>query len=113
MTTAADRARHIRQSITNIQYGLGGLDVDTAQSLGLQWSGFIYELLVISEASRHLPDEWKAEFGPDINWRQMADLGNRLRHGYHRNNTTILWAIFQNDLPKLEAAIDRMLAARG
>ena len=87
------------------------MPLDVARASGLTWSGFLYELLIISEASRHLPDAWKSQFGPTIDWRQIADLGNRLRHGYHRNEATILWSIYLNDLDPLEAAIDRMLAA--
>lgn len=36
-------------------------------------------LEVVSEASRHLPDDLK-ERHPEVPWRRVADLGNWLRH---------------------------------
>jgi len=36
---------------------------------------------VISEASRRLPEAWKARH-PHIRWRNVADIGNVLRHEY-------------------------------
>ena len=69
-------------------------------------------LEILSEASRSVPDEWKAEFGPKIPWRSIADLGNALRHAYHRTDTRLLWSVYEDDLGPLEAAIDAMLEPR-
>jgi uncharacterized protein with HEPN domain len=76
-------------------------------------AGFRYELLIITEAARHIPAPWKDQFGPQINWRRLEDLGNRLRHAYHDANIGILWSIYENDLDPLEAAIDAMRSANG
>ena len=38
---------------------------------------------IISEASRFIPEDMKAK-EKDIAWQRMADLGNWLRHAYHR-----------------------------
>jgi uncharacterized protein with HEPN domain len=67
-------------------------------------------LEIISEASRHIPDDWKAQFGPDVPWREVATLGNVLRHIYQRVELTSLWRIYSKDLATLEAAVDAMLA---
>jgi len=108
--TRADRLNHIKLAIATIRDGLTGTELDALAAHPLLSAGFRYELLVISEASRSLPEAWKQEFGPDIAWRRLEDLGNRLRHGYHDVNNTLLWSIYENDLDPLEAAIDRMLA---
>ena len=68
-------------------------------------------LEILSEASRHVPEQWKASHGPTIPWRKVADLGNHIRHAYHRLDAEILWSIYEHDLGGLEVAIDRMLAA--
>ncbi len=65
----------------------------------------------VSEASRHLPTEWKERYGADLNWRAIADLGNKLRHVYRDVDLNILWSIYTDDLDPLEAAIDAMIAA--
>lgn len=113
-TDAVARLRHIKASIAVIKLGLAGQSLDSLLQIDkLRWSGFERQLEIISEASRNIPPEWKAEFGPHLDWQGMASLGNLLRHSYHHSNATVLWSIYLNDLDPLEAAIDRMLAAHG
>ncbi|HEY3679431.1 MAG TPA: HepT-like ribonuclease domain-containing protein [Bradyrhizobium sp.] len=38
-----------------------------------------------------------------INWRRLADLGNWLRHAYHRTDAGLLWVMIQDDLEPLHA----------
>jgi len=60
---------------------------------------------IMSEASRYIPKDLKdAEQG--IAWQKLADLGNRLRHAYHRIDPDILWNIVENDLEPLKAFIE-------
>lgn len=68
----------------------------------------IYNLAVICEASRHLPDEIKSR-EEGIPWRSVADMGNWLRHGYDALDDDILWDTVSRDLPPLKAAVDRLL----
>jgi uncharacterized protein with HEPN domain len=56
---------------------------------------------IISEASRHLPDELKARH-PAIPWRKVAGIGNVLRHEYSRVGPEVLWAVAHDDLPDLD-----------
>jgi uncharacterized protein with HEPN domain len=106
-----ERARHIKVSIEVIRGGLKGKSLDEVAGDRMLWGGYERQLMVISEASRHLPDVWKTAYGAEIDWRQIADAGNALRHAYHRMNVATLWSIYENDLDPLEAAVDAMLAA--
>ena len=63
---------------------------------------------IISEASRFIPEESKAS-EKDIPWQRMADLGNWLRHAYHRVDPDILWNIVENDLDALKRSVERMV----
>jgi uncharacterized protein with HEPN domain len=45
---------------------------------------------VISEASRHIPDEIKGR-RPDIPWRDVATIGNVFRHNYHTVAARTVW----------------------
>ncbi len=47
-------------------------------------------LEIISEASRHLPDDLRAT-EPDVDWAQIRAIGNLLRHEYHRTSDKIIW----------------------
>ena len=61
---------------------------------------------IISEASRHLPDDLKDRH-PEIPWRKVAGIGNVLRHGYNHAAPDILWKLANEDL----ASLDRVCRA--
>lgn len=69
-------------------------------------------LEIISEASRHIPEDWKAADAPEIPWRSIADLGNHIRHAYHKLDAEILWNVYEDSLGELEAAVDAILIKR-
>ena len=64
---------------------------------------------IISEASRHLPDDLKARH-PQIPWPKVAGIGNILRHGYERIAPDVLWRLARDDLPPLERTCRNELA---
>jgi uncharacterized protein with HEPN domain len=64
---------------------------------------------IISEASRHLPEELKARH-PYPRWRQVAGIGNVLRHEYHRVEDQIVWSVIQDELPRLRVHLEAMSA---
>jgi uncharacterized protein with HEPN domain len=59
---------------------------------------------VISEATRHLPLAWKSDF-PAIPWREIAAIGNLLRHEYYRVDDLLMWKIATQSLPELRPVI--------
>ena len=65
---------------------------------------------IISEASRHLPNELK-ERNTEIPWRKVAGIGNVIRHNYQRIAPDVLWKLASDDLPILERVCREELAA--
>ena len=106
--TLADRLRHVLDAITDINQILekkSRAEFDGDRLLRLATERL---LEIISEASRHIPEEVKAQ-QPAIPWRRVADFGNRLRHAYHRVDPDILWRIAKNDLAPLQAFAERVI----
>lgn len=66
------------------------------------------ELEIVSEASRHIPADLKDRY-PAIAWRQVADLGNVLRHVYDHVAPRLIRTIIRDHLPILDAAVREML----
>ncbi len=64
---------------------------------------------IVSEASRHLPDDLKQRHA-SIPWRQVAGIGNVLRHAYEHVAADILWKLAKEDLVPLEDVCRRELA---
>jgi uncharacterized protein with HEPN domain len=63
---------------------------------------------IISEASRHVPEELKLQY-PHIYWREIAGIGNLLRHEYGRIDDRIMWRVVQKYLPELKVVVLGML----
>jgi uncharacterized protein with HEPN domain len=66
-----------------------------------------YAIQTISEAVRHIPDGWLADF-PTEPWGQIKGIGNR--HEYYRIDDAILWEIMVTDVHALKTALEEMLA---
>lgn len=60
---------------------------------------------IISEASRHIPDHLKA-LAPGIPWRQIADIGNVLRHAYDGIDDRAIWNTARTQLKPLRRAVE-------
>ena len=62
-----------------------------------------YALMIISEAAIRLGDA-AAALRPDIPWREIRGLGNRLRHEYDTIDLARIWLMIERDLPSLKVA---------
>jgi uncharacterized protein with HEPN domain len=96
--------RHMSAAIEQIERFTAGLDLPafTADDRTLRAVERCVE--IISEASRDLPDDAKAEH-PEINWRAMADAGNLYRHGYEFVDSQRLWETVLRDIGPLKSAL--------
>jgi uncharacterized protein with HEPN domain len=105
-----ERAEHVRQAIIDIRDLLHGVTIQDVLIDRLRRAAFERFLEIISEASRHIPQEWREEDGPTIPWRDIANLGNVIRHAYMHVELSILWNIYRKDIDGLDGAIERMIA---
>ena len=67
-----------------------------------------YAIQTISEAVRHLPDDWLADY-PTEPWGQIKAIGNRIRHEYFRLDDAILWEVMTTDTHALKTVLEAML----
>lgn len=67
-----------------------------------------YALLRISEAAHRLGDA-AAELCPDVAWRDIRGLGNRLRHAYDSIDIGLIWIMIEKDLPPLKNSVQATL----
>lgn len=68
-----------------------------------------YAIQTISEAVRHIPDDWLADY-PTEPWAQIKGIGNRIRHEYFRLDDAILWQVIATDTQALKTVMEAMLA---
>jgi uncharacterized protein with HEPN domain len=71
---------------------------------------FIRSLEIIGEATKRLPAEFRAQY-PDVEWRAMAGMRDRLIHDYLGVDYEIVWDVVQNHIPRLRRKIYSILEA--
>jgi uncharacterized protein with HEPN domain len=103
------RLADIVEAIDHVRSVLSGLSLDDFEA---DWQKrWLVErgIEIVSEASRHLPDELKTRHS-SIPWRKVAGIGNVIRHDYERIAPDVLWKLTQDDLPVLESVCRTELA---
>jgi uncharacterized protein with HEPN domain len=92
------------EAVGRIRTYVADIDFEGYAASPLVRDGVERNLERLSEASRHLPDDWKAR-RPEIPWREIAGIGNILRHAYDRIDDRVVWNVVSLHLDALEAAL--------
>jgi uncharacterized protein with HEPN domain len=66
------------------------------------------KLEVIGQAVKNLSEPTKLR-RPEIPWKQIAGMRDKVIHGYFGVNLEIVWAVVERELPKLKMAITDLL----
>jgi uncharacterized protein with HEPN domain len=102
--------RHdILETIVSVRATIGDMSLE---AYGASWAtrrAAERAIEIISEASRHLPEPLRAS-EPDVPWREIASIGNVLRHAYHRVDDEVIYVIVTRQLGPLEAAVRKLLS---
>jgi uncharacterized protein with HEPN domain len=91
---------------------------DTASYCGSDREGFfndrmrqdatLRKLEVIGQAVKNLSESTKSR-QPDIPWKQIAGMRDKVIHDYFGVNLEIVWAVVQKELPRLSVGTAALL----
>ena len=107
--TVPDRLEHILQAIDAVLAYWKGKKRTDFDADELRRAATERHLEIISEASRHIPAKDKADH-PQIPWKDIAGIGNVLRHRYDTVSDDRIWEIVTLDLRALGTAVKKMIA---
>lgn len=99
----------ILRAIDLIDEFVVGMDFETFSRDEKTKSAVVMQLHVIGEAAKHVPDDLRRKY-PDVPWKQLAGMRDRLSHGYFEVDYTIVWKVVESNLPELRPAIQTVLA---
>ena len=102
------RVRHIldaAREAVSFSNGRCRADLDTDRKLNLS---LVRLLEIIGEAARGLSQEFRQEH-PDLPWKSMVGIRDRLIHGYFDINLDVVWETITEDLPPLIAQLKKIV----
>lgn len=99
----------ILQAIESIESFVAGMDFETFCADDKTASAVIRKLEVIGEAVKQLPEESRQRY-PDIPWRQIAGMRDKLIHFYFGVDPHLVWQTVKLRLPALKATVRELLA---
>lgn len=72
----------------------------------------VRNLEIIGEAAKNVSDELRSN-RPDIPWRRLAGMRDKLIHEYFGVNLTIVWQVVEQEIPKLGVLLGEILEGLG
>lgn len=103
-----DFVRHILVETTYLLRASEGVAADTFLADETLRRAFVRSLEIIGEATKNLPESFRAAH-PQIEWRPMARMRDRLIHGYFGVDYELVWDVVQEKIPDLHRELHRIL----
>lgn len=107
----ADFLRHIRSAAQEaLDFAAGISERDFEEDVKTQ-RAVVMNLIIVGEAAARLIEK-HPEFvkdHPEIDWRAMRGMRNRMTHGYFEIDPATVWMTLSKSIPSLLADIDRLL----
>jgi uncharacterized protein with HEPN domain len=91
----------ILESIEKIEKYTEGISFDDFVLNSMAIDAVIRNIEIIGEASKNVPDLVKGKH-PEIPWKKMAGIRNRIVHEYFGVDINIIWFIVSNELSQLK-----------
>lgn len=110
--SAADCLRHILEELEYLAEATAGLRRAAFLEDETRKRAFVRSIEVIGEAAKSLPAAWRAAH-PEVDWRAMAGMRDRLIHGYFGVDYEIVWDVAAKRAPALRRQIRELLSRAG
>jgi uncharacterized protein with HEPN domain len=104
----ADYLGHMRQAVADACSFIEGLHKDDFLADKRTQQAVIMNLVIIGEAAAKVMDGYPefVEAHPEVPWRNMRGMRNRIAHGYFDIDLEIVWETVVSALPDLQKRLN-------
>jgi len=106
--SALEYLRHILDETKYIMNQTESLSQDEFIQNETLKRAFVRSIEIIGEATKKIPDDFKQKC-PNIEWRAMAGMRDRLIHDYLGIDYDIVWDVIINKIPMLQQEVEQIL----
>jgi len=103
------RLKHMLDSIEAILSFVKNKNRSNLDTDRLLASGIIREFEILGEAAGQVSEQTRSKF-PDLPWKQLVGMRNRLIHAYFDVDHNIVWKTIHESLPPLQNQLKKVIA---
>ncbi|MCD6228810.1 MAG: DUF86 domain-containing protein [Candidatus Omnitrophica bacterium] len=85
-----------------------GMNFKDFRENDMVYSAVIRKFEIIGEAAKNLPEEIKQKY-PEIPWKSMAGMRDRLIHFYFGVKYELVWETIKREIPKIKPLIEKII----
>ena len=98
----------ILEAMSAIEQFVEGVEFEEFKTDDMRSSAVIRKFELIGEAAKSVPESIKQEY-PDIPWKDMAGMRDRLIHFYFGIKYELVWNTIRDVIPQVKASITKIL----
>ncbi len=103
-----DYLNDIITSIDDVEEFTEEMDFEDFNSDKKTTNAVIRSLEIIGEAVKNIPENIK-DSHPELPWKYMAGMRDKLIHGYHGVDIEIVWMVVKEELPPIKPKMQKIL----
>lgn len=100
--------KDIIDAMDAIERFIEGMELDDLIKDDKTSSAVMRKFEILGEAARNIPD-WMREKYPQIPWKRMAGMRDRLIHGYFGIDYKLVWDAIKIEIPKVKPEFQKIL----
>ena len=103
-----DYVADVLNSIQEVEDFTHGMEYEHFEADRKTVNAVLRSLEVMGEAAKRIPESVRQQY-PDIPWKRMTGMRDKLLHEYSGVDLEIVWAVVKTELPPLKPHIEQAL----